>query len=81
MLKGKLGLDGSVEKYKAQLVMKGYYQVEGINYGEIFSLVPKMKSIQFLLSFSISYELEVEKMDVKTKFLHSDLEEEIYMSQ
>jgi hypothetical protein len=38
-----------VEKYKAQLVAKGYSQVEGIDFGEIFSPVSKLTSIIFLL--------------------------------
>ena len=40
-----------------------------------------MTSIQFLLSIAVTYDLEVEQMDVKTTFLHGDLEEEIYMTQ
>ena len=75
-----MGSDGSIEKYKARLVAKGYSQVEGVDYGEIFSPVTKMTSIRFLLSIAVAYDLEIEKMDVKTAFLHGDLEEEIYMS-
>ena len=63
------------------MVAKGYSQVEGIDFGEIFSLVEKLTSIRFLLSIAASFDLEVEKMDVKTTFLHGDLEEEIYMKQ
>ena len=40
-----------------------------------------MTSIRFLLSIAAAYDLEIEQMDVKTTFLHGDLEEEIYMSQ
>ena len=28
-----------------------------------------------------AFDLEIEKMDVKTTFLHGDLEEDIYMDQ
>jgi hypothetical protein len=70
-----------VEKYKSWLVAKGYSQVEGIDFGEIFSLVAKLTSIRFLLSNVVSFDLEVEQMNVKTTFLHGDLEEEIYMKQ
>lgn len=63
------------------MVAKGYSQVEGVDYGEIFSFVVKMKSIRFFLSIVAAYDLEVEKMDVKTNFLHGDLEEDIYMTQ
>ena len=66
---------------KAHLVGKGYSQVEGIDFGEIFSPIAKLTSIIFLLSIAVSFDLEVEQMDVKTTFLHGDLEEEIYMKQ
>jgi len=33
------------------------------------------------LALSAQYELELDQLDVKTVFLHGDLEEEIYMSQ
>ena len=81
VFKKKIRLDGNVEKYKARLVAKGYSQVEGIDYGEIFSPVAKLTSIRFLLSLAAAYDLEVEQMDLKTTFLHGDLEEEIYMYQ
>ena len=47
-----------MEKYKAQLVAKGYSQVEGIEFGEIFSLVAKLTSIRFLLSIADAFDLE-----------------------
>jgi hypothetical protein len=40
VFKKKLNAEGKVEKYKARLVAKGYSQVEGIDFGEIFSLLP-----------------------------------------
>jgi hypothetical protein len=70
-----------VEKYKSWLVEKGYSHVEGIEFGNIFSLVSKLTSIRFLLSIVDYFDLEVEQMDVTTSFLHADLEEEIYMKQ
>ena len=61
--------------------MKGYGQKKGIDYDEIFSPVVKMSSIRVVLGLAASLDLEVEQMDVKTAFLHGDLEEEIYMEQ
>ena len=40
-----------------------------------------MSSIRFVLGLAASLDLEIEQMDVKTAFLHGDLEEEIYMEQ
>jgi hypothetical protein len=70
-----------VEKYKSRLVAQGYSQVEGTDFGEIFSPVANLTSIIFLLSIVVSFDIEVEQMDVKTTFLHGDLEEEIYMKK
>eukprot|EP00253_Pinus_taeda_P031351 PITA_31351 len=81
VFKKKTNVGGKVEKYKAHLVEKGYSQVPRIDFGDIFSLVTKVASIRLLLSIVATFDFEVEKMDVKTKFLHEDLEEAIYMKQ
>jgi hypothetical protein len=59
VFKKKLNAEGKVEKYKAQLVAKGYSQVEGIDFGEIFSPVAKLTSIRFLLSVVAPFDFEV----------------------
>jgi hypothetical protein len=81
VFKKKLNAEGKVEKYIARLVAKGYSQVEGIDFGEIFSPVSKLTSIRFMLSVASVFDFEMEHMDVKTTFLHGDLEEEIFMKQ
>ena len=68
-------------RYKARLVVKGFRQKKSIDYDEIFSPVVKMSSIRTVLSLAAGLDLEIEQMDVKTAFLHGDLEEEIYMEQ
>lgn len=71
----------SQPRYKARLVVKGFSQKKGIDFDEIFSPVVKMSSIRVVLGLAASLDLEVEQMDVKTAFLHGDLEKEIYMEQ
>jgi hypothetical protein len=66
---------------KAWLVAKGYSQVDGIDFGDIFFPVAKLTSIRFLLYIATAFDFEVEQMDVKTTFLHRDLEEENFMKQ
>ena len=61
--------------------MKGFNQRKGIDFDEIFSPVVKMTSIRTVLGLAASFDLEIEQMDVKTAFLHGDLEEEIFMEQ
>ena len=57
VFKKKLNLVGKIEKYKAQVVVEGYFQVEGIYYGDIFSFVAKLNSIRFLLSLVVTFDL------------------------
>jgi hypothetical protein len=59
LFKKKFNAEGKVEKYKDQLVAKGYSQVEGIDFGEIFSRVAKLAFIRFILSIVVSFDLEV----------------------
>ena len=73
--------NGSQLRYKARLVVKGFNQKKGIDFEEIFSLMVKMSSIRVALGLAIRLNLEVEQLDMKTTFLHGDLEEEIYMQQ
>jgi len=67
-------LKGDIVRYKARFVAKGYTQREGTDYNEIFSLVMKHSSIQILLVLVAQYELKLDHLDVKTTFLHGDLE-------
>jgi hypothetical protein len=60
VFKKKLNSKGKVEKYKAQLVEKGYSQVEGIDFGEIVSHVAKLTCIRFMLSVVAEFDFEVE---------------------
>ena len=49
-----------MEKYKARLVAKCYSQVEGIDFGEIFSPVAKLTSIRLFLSVAAAFDFEIE---------------------
>ena len=61
--------------------MKGFQQKQGIDFTEIFSPVVKMTTIRVILSVVATENLHLEQLDVKTAFLHGDLEEDIYMTQ
>lgn len=69
------------KKFKSRVVAKGYSQKKGIDYDEIFSPVVRHTSIRAVLGLVAVWDLHLEQMDVKTAFLHGELEEEIYMEQ
>ncbi|GAA0139540.1 hypothetical protein LIER_01062 [Lithospermum erythrorhizon] len=71
----------SLVRGKARLVVKGYEQKEGIDFEKIFPPVVKITSIRVVLGLVVLYDLEIEQLDVKTAFLHGDLEEVIFMEQ
>ena len=64
---------------KLELSQKGFRQVQGVDYDEIFSLVAMLKSIRIMLAIATFYEIW--QMDVKTAFLNGFLKEELYMMQ
>jgi hypothetical protein len=79
IFKRKMKADGSIDKYKARLVVKGYKQKEGVDYFDTYSPVTRITSIKMLIAIVVLYNLEIHQMDVKTAFLNGELDEEIYM--
>ena len=74
-------MDGSIDKYKARLVIKAYKQTEGLDYFDTYSHVTRINSIRMVLAIVALINLEIHQMDVKTTFLNGELDEEIYMEQ
>ena len=62
----KLNATSQAEKYKDRLVAKGYFQVQGVDFGDIFSRVAKITSIRVVMYLTTTFNVDIEQMDVKT---------------
>nr|KAJ0216507.1 hypothetical protein LSAT_V11C300102620 [Lactuca sativa] len=81
ILQRKMKVDGTIDKYKARLVIQGFRQKEGIAFFDTYTLVARVSTIRLLLALAAIHYLVIHQMDVKMAFFNGDLDEEIYMKQ
>jgi hypothetical protein len=75
LFKIKHAVDGSIEKYKARFVARGFSQKEGIDYEETFAHVARYTSIRTIIALATKMKWKLHQMDVKTTFLNGVIEE------
>ena len=71
--------DGTVDRYKAPLVARGFTQEYGIDYEETFAPVARLSYVRALIAVSAARKWPLFQMDVKNAFLNGELSEEVYM--
>ncbi|EOY01320.1 Cysteine-rich RLK (RECEPTOR-like protein kinase) 8 [Theobroma cacao] len=77
----KLNADGTVNKFKAKLVVKGYSQIYGIDYCETFAPVARHDTIRLLSALIAREGWKILYLDVRSAFLNGYLCEDIYIQQ
>ena len=75
IFKLKKNPDGSIDKFKARLVVQGFRQTEGVDYGETFSTVCRYESVRTLMSIAAAKAMCVRQFDIKTAFLYGEVKE------
>ena len=81
VFKRKLHADGSIERYKARLVIKGFYQRAGIDYSAVFAPVVRTSTARLFFSIVASLDLICHAIDIKNAFIQGSLQEQIFMQQ
>ncbi|GKV38975.1 hypothetical protein SLEP1_g46821 [Rubroshorea leprosula] len=68
-------------KQQARLVVKGYAQQPGVDYGETYAPVARHDIVRLLIALAANLCWKLFHMDVKLAFLNGVLQEEIYVEQ
>lgn len=77
--KTKFRPDGSVERHKATMVVKGCNQVKDKDYKHTFSPVAKMATVGILIVLATTRNWPLHQLDINNAFLHGYIDEEVYM--
>ena len=81
IFKHKFHADGSLERYKARWVLRGFTQRPGVDYDETFSPVVKPATVRIVITVAHSRDWPIHQHDVKNAFLHGTLSETVDCSQ
>ena len=74
-LKSKMCYDTKHDgRKKCRFVVKGYSQVYGVDFDEVFSPTAKFTTIRLVLAIAAAMDLDIEGMDVDQAFVNADLE-------
>jgi hypothetical protein len=70
---------GVVTRNKAQLVAKGYSQVEGLDFDKTFAPVARLESIRMLLAYATHNGFKLYQIYINSAFLNGPIKEEVYV--
>jgi hypothetical protein len=76
----KVKADGTLDRFKARLVARGFSQIYGIDYFETFAPTARMDTLRVLIAIAAKKDLELTHMDIKNAFTKSHLKEQIYLA-
>jgi len=72
---------GKVVRNKARLMVKGFAQVEGLDFGETFAPMARLEAIHILLAYASNHNIKIFQIDVKSAFLNGYINELVYVEQ
>ena len=81
VLSKKRNSDGSLDRYKARVVAKGYTQEQGIDYNETFAPTLRYETLRVLLALAAAKDMAIDHIDISNAFLNGTMKETVYMQQ
>ncbi|KAL0421120.1 UNVERIFIED_CONTAM: Copia protein [Sesamum latifolium] len=81
IFKKKMKVDGTIEKFKARLIIQDFRQRPGVDYFDTYAPVAHISTIRLLIALASIHNLVIYQMDVKTIFLNENLDEKVYINQ
>ena len=81
VLRVKQNPDGSIARYKAHIVVKGFQQRPSIDFHETFNPLINLITIRIMLSIALNHKWGLRLLDVNNVFLNGHFTEEVYMAQ
>ena len=81
LFRHKFRADGTLERYKARWVVRGFSQRPGVDFSETFSPVVKSATVRAILAIASARDGPVHQMDVNNAFLQGHLRERVYCQQ
>jgi len=79
VFKTKHNADGSIEWFKASVVVKGFNQRPGQDYFETFASTMQQATVCIVLALAAIEDIELHSVDIFYVFTNSDIDAEIYM--
>ena len=77
----KFKVDGTLDKYNARLVAKGFQQTPGLDFSKTFSPVIKASTIRIIFMLAMSRNWVIQQIDINNAFLNGDLRDDVFMAQ
>jgi len=79
IFKRKKRVSGTIETFKAWLLIRSFNQKHCINYFDAYTSVARIVTIRVLIALAAIQKIVIHQMDIKTTFFNGELEEEVYM--
>lgn len=82
VLRNKYSEDDEIERQKARVVAKGYFQhpgLDGLDIHATFAPVARMGLIRMMVALAAQFNMEIHHVDVTTAYLNGVLQEEIFI--